>query len=69
MAPSDELSYLKDLVRQLNEKIVSLEQNAKVGVSKSTPAEQLRMILVGPPGAGTQRPWRRHSPQGGEGVF
>ena len=56
MAPPDEqLSYLKDLVRQLNEKIVALEERAKdtSGTRYTpTPAEQLRMILVGPPGAG-----------------
>jgi len=53
MAPSDELEYLKDLVRQLNDKIHSLEQKAKSALpSHATPAEQLRMILIGPPGAG-----------------
>ena len=52
MAPSDELSYLKDLVGQLNAKIASLEQKAKDEGPKRTPREQLRMILVGPPGAG-----------------
>lgn len=52
MAPADEqLNYLKDLVRQLNDKIAVLEQRAK-DVPR-TPVEQLRMILVGPPGAGT----------------
>lgn len=51
MAPADEqLNYLKDLVRQLNDKIAVLEQRAK-DVPR-TPVEQLRMILVGPPGAG-----------------
>lgn len=54
MAPSDELNYLKELVKQLNDKISELEQRAKdvlPGVSSSVP-QQLRMILVGPPGAG-----------------
>jgi adenylate kinase len=51
--PSEELEYLKSLVGQLNDKIKSLESKAKDAISKpKTPAEQLRMILVGPPGAG-----------------
>jgi adenylate kinase len=57
MAPKDELEYLKSLVRQLNEKIDSLEQKAKDKLSAvmPTPAQQLRTILIGPPGAGTFR--------------
>ena len=51
--PESELKYLKSLVDQLNEKIKSLEAKAKSVVSSRTPAEQLRMILVGPPGAGS----------------
>jgi hypothetical protein len=50
MSPSDELAYLKTLVGQLNEKITELE--AKAVAKKPTPAQQLRTILVGPPGAG-----------------
>lgn len=50
--PTEELKYLKSLVDQLNDKIKSLEEKAKGAVSSKTPAEQLRMILVGPPGAG-----------------
>ena len=49
MGASEELEYLKSLVAQLNEKIQSLEGKAKPAPS---PAQQLRTILVGPPGAG-----------------
>ena len=52
MAASDELEYLKSLVEQLNSKIRALEQKAKDQVKPKTPAQQLRTILVGPPGAG-----------------
>ena len=52
---SDELKYLKSLVEQLNEKIKTLEAKAK-NVMSPTPAQQLRMILIGPPGAGEDDP-------------
>ena len=53
MAVQDELEYLKSLVNQLNEKIHALEAKAKDAVTKpKTPAQQLRTILIGPPGAG-----------------
>jgi hypothetical protein len=52
MTASDELEYLKSLVNQLNDKIHALEKKAKQTVSSSTPAQQLRTILIGPPGAG-----------------
>jgi adenylate kinase len=56
MAPKDELEYLKSLVAQLNEKITSLEAKAADKVvattTAKTPAQQLRTILIGPPGAG-----------------
>lgn len=54
MAPTNELEYLKSLVAQLNDKIQSLENKAKSAVTPTkTPAQQLRTILIGPPGAGT----------------
>ena len=52
MAPTSEIDYLKNLVSQLNDKIKSLEEAAVAKITPS-PAEQLRMILIGPPGAGT----------------
>jgi len=51
MGASEELQYLKSLVAQLNDKIKSLEGTVSPSAPK-TPAQQLRTILVGPPGAG-----------------
>jgi hypothetical protein len=58
MAPTgDELEYLKSLQARLQTKIDELEKKAG---SKPPPpkksSEQLRLILVGPPGAGKLLP-------------
>lgn len=62
MAPTgDELEYLKSLQARLQAKIDELEKKAK---SKLPPPvkskEQLRLILVGPPGAGKFSPLWSH---------
>jgi adenylate kinase len=46
----DELKQLKDLVSSLESRIKKLESPG----SGPSSTEQLRMILIGPPGAGTQ---------------
>lgn len=49
MGASEELDYLKSLVSQLNAKIAALESKPK---APPAPTQQLRTILMGPPGAG-----------------
>ena len=52
VAMSDAISYLKSLVAQLNEKIEKLEKSNTGSQKPFDAARELRMILVGPPGAG-----------------
>lgn len=47
----DELKQLKDIVSSLESRIKKLEAPG-LGLSSST--DELRMILIGPPGAGTR---------------
>jgi len=49
MGTSDEIAYLKSLVSQLEDKINALEAASP---PKRSPIQQLRTILMGPPGAG-----------------
>ena len=46
----DELKQLKDVVGTLESRIKRLEQRA---TGTSTTPQELRMLLIGPPGAGT----------------
>jgi adenylate kinase len=53
MGVAEELEYLKSLVAQLNAKIQVLEKRTKGERSgEKSPLQQLRTILIGPPGAG-----------------
>ena len=49
---SDELAYLNSLVNQLTVNINELEAKAVSKKPTPSPAQQLRTILIGPPGAG-----------------
>lgn len=52
MAPSSsDLASIKDLITQLQTRVEQMERDFKAGAG-GTPAEELRMILMGPPGAG-----------------
>lgn len=52
MPPSgqDELEYLKSLAKRLQDRINDLEKKATTPPAPTTP--ELRMVLMGPPGAG-----------------
>ena len=57
MAPITEQAVddLKSLIRQLEARVVELESRLSGGSGKSAPSEGIRMILMGPPGAGAFR--------------
>lgn len=48
----DELKQLKDVIGNLDSRIKSLEQRATGSVAPVS-TEEVRMLLIGPPGAGT----------------
>lgn len=53
MAPTlEDVTGLKELVKQLQDRIHKIEQSIVGNGDVQTPSEQLRMILMGPPGAG-----------------
>ena len=54
MAPITEttVSDLKDLVHKLEARVHHLESRYESGGKKQSAAESMRMILIGPPGAG-----------------
>jgi hypothetical protein len=53
MAPSlKDICDLKDLVNQLQDRINKIERSMKGG-EEATTSDRVRMILMGPPGAGT----------------
>lgn len=54
MAPitDNQIDDLKDLVHKLESRVHDLERRLESGGKKPTPVESMRMILIGPPGAG-----------------
>ena len=59
MAPITEeaVSGLKDMVGKLENRVQELEDRLTNGSNKpKSLTEQMRIILMGPPGAGTRRP-------------
>lgn len=51
----DELKQLKDVIGNLDTRIKSLEQRA-TGSATPVSTEEIRMLLIGPPGAGSLHP-------------
>lgn len=57
MAPTlDDVTALKGLVSQLQYRIDKIEKSMTGNDSTKTSADELRMILMGPPGAGLSSP-------------
>lgn len=64
MAPITEetVSSLKDTIGKLEARVVELESRLTGGSKPKSVAEQMRIILMGPPGAG-MLPWHRRESQ------
>jgi hypothetical protein len=60
MAPitDDKVQDLKDHIHKLETRVIELERRLESGGKKPEPHEAMRMILMGPPGAGA---WSYHS--------
>ena len=59
MAPitEDQVTSLKDHIHKLEKRVYELENQLSGGTKKSSNlSEQMRMILIGPPGAGKLLP-------------
>jgi len=54
MAPitDDKVDELKDQIHKLEARVRELERNIQGGSAKPSLSESMRMILIGPPGAG-----------------
>ena len=48
----DELIHLKGLLQSIHERIEKIENDVKGKFFKSKDQQELRMVLMGPPGAG-----------------
>jgi len=60
MAPitDQDVAQLKGLVAKLEARVAELESKTSGGSSSpKTVGEKMRMVLMGPPGAGTQSSW------------
>ena len=53
MAPSDVLEEVKDLVKKLESRLVNVEARLDGrNPEEQSPLQSMRMVLMGPPGAG-----------------
>ena len=52
----DEVKHLRDVIDALDGRVKALESRQLTGGSKAPTTEEIRMLLIGPPGAGTSAP-------------